>query len=141
MRHADGSVDDTQIIVNFGDGADGGARRTRSGLLFDGDGRRKTLDDVDVGTFHLVEKLARVGGKRFDVAALALGINRVKSERRLTGSGEPSDDSEGVARDLDTDVLQIVLPCAPHDEFRQAHVARVLPPQEVWRPVGRLRPE
>src|SRR5207302_2037246 len=85
MRHANGSVDDAKVIVNFSDGADGGARRTRSCFLFDGDGRRKTLDDVDIRTFHLIEELARVGGKRFDVTPLALGINCVERERRLAG--------------------------------------------------------
>src|SRR5438552_16670972 len=99
MRHANGRVDDAQIIVNFRDGADGGTRRTRSGFLFDGDGRRKSLDDVDIRALHLVEKLARIGGKRFDVAALAFGVNRVKGERRLTGTREPGNTREGVARD------------------------------------------
>src|SRR6266851_1937325 len=37
MRDANGRVDHAEIIVNFSDGADGGARRARGRFLFDGD--------------------------------------------------------------------------------------------------------
>jgi len=30
--------------------------------------RREAFDQLDVGLFHLLEELARVGGKRLDVA-------------------------------------------------------------------------
>src|SRR5579859_1486093 len=36
MGNADGAVNDAEIIVNFGDGADGGTRGARSGFLLDG---------------------------------------------------------------------------------------------------------
>src|SRR5580658_4202024 len=81
VRDAHGSVDHAEIIVNFGDGADRRTRRARGGLLLDGDGGRKAFDDVDFRTLHLIEELARVGGKRFDVAALPLGIDGVKGQR------------------------------------------------------------
>ncbi len=87
MRDANGGVDHAEVIVNFGDGADGGARRARCGFLLDGDRRRKPFDDVDFRTLHLIQKLARVGGERFDVAALAFGIDGVKGERRFTRAG------------------------------------------------------
>ena len=69
-----------QIVVDFRDCADGGARRARGGLLLDGDGGREAIDGVDIGPLHLVEELARVGGKRFNIAALAFGVDRVKGE-------------------------------------------------------------
>src|SRR5260370_24003678 len=37
VRHADGRIDDAEIVVNFRDGADGGTRRARGGFLLDGD--------------------------------------------------------------------------------------------------------
>ena len=83
VRRADGAVNHAQIIVNFRDGADGGARRTRRGLLLDGDRRRKAFDGIDVGALHLIEKLARVGGKRFDVAALAFGVQACRKRARI----------------------------------------------------------
>src|SRR4029077_12138212 len=83
VRDAHGAEEDAEVVVNFGDGADGGTRRARGGFLLDGDGGRKAFDDVDFGTLHLVEKLARVSGKGFDVAALAFGVNGIEGERRF----------------------------------------------------------
>lgn len=38
MRNADGGVDDAEVVVNLGDGANRGARGARGGFLLDGDG-------------------------------------------------------------------------------------------------------
>ena len=124
MRRADRAVDDAQIIVNFGDGADGGTRRARGGFLLDGDGRRKPFDRIDIGALHLVEELARVGGKRFDVAALALGVKGVEGERGFARTGETGDDGKRVSGNLEADVLEIVLPRAANDDFLEAHGVR-----------------
>ena len=78
MRHANRRVHHAQVIVNFRDGADCGTRRARGGFLLDRDGRRKALDHIHFWTFHLIQKLARIRGKRFDVAPLPLCINGVK---------------------------------------------------------------
>ena len=86
MRRADRAVDHAQVIVDFGDGAHRGARRTRRGLLLDGDRRRKAFDGIHFRALHLVEELPRVGGKRFDVAALALGVNRVETRATICPS-------------------------------------------------------
>src|SRR5437899_9991249 len=80
VRDAHGRVNDAKIIVNFGNGADGGTRRTRGGLLLDGNGRREPLDDVDLGALHLFEELPRVRRERCHVTALSFGINSVKGE-------------------------------------------------------------
>ena len=140
VRNADGRVDDAKIIVNFRDGADGGARRARSSFLLDGDRRRKPFDDVDFGALHLVEKLARVGGKRLNVAALALCVNGVESERGFSRAGKTGDDREAVPGDFDADVFQVVLARAPDYQFGEAHESETLPPQEPWRSVGTLSP-
>src|SRR6266446_2292749 len=125
MRHADGRVDDAEIIVNLGDGADGGARRPRGGFLFDGDRRGKAFDDVDFRALHLVEELARVGGERFDVAALAFGIDSVEGERGFARAGKAGDDREAVPGDFDADIFEVVLARAPDYQFGQAHVTPI----------------
>src|SRR4029077_9889099 len=130
MRNADGTVDDTEIVVNFGDGADGGTRRARGRLLLDGDGGGEALDDVDFGALHLVEELAGVGGEGLHVATLALGVNGVKGKGGFAGAGKAGDDGEGVAGDFDADIFEIVLARAADYEFRQAHDPQTLPPQE-----------
>ncbi len=43
----------------------------------------EAVDGIDFRTLHLVEELARVGRERFDVAALALGVDGVEGERAL----------------------------------------------------------
>ena len=98
VRVADARVEQAQVVVDLGDGADGRARVARGRLLVDRDRRREALDGVDVRLVHLPEELARVRRERLDVAALALGVDGVEGERRLARAGEPGDDDEAVAR-------------------------------------------
>ena len=59
---------------------------------------RQALDEVDVGLVHLAEELAGVGRERLDVAALALGEDRVERQAGLARPGQPGEDDQGVAR-------------------------------------------
>ncbi len=115
-------IKQAQIVVDFGDGADGGAGAAAGGLLLDGDGRAEPLDRVHVGPLDLVEELARVGGERLDVAALALGIDGVEGERALAGAGKPGDHGERIAGNAHVDVAQVVLARATHRDVRDGHV-------------------
>ena len=78
---------------------------------------RQALDEVDVGLVHLAEELAGVGRQRLDVAALALGEDRVERQARLAGPGQPGEDDQGVARQVERDVLEVVLARAANDEL------------------------
>ncbi len=109
VGHADAGVEQPQVVVDLGDRADRGARVAGRGLLVDRDGRRQALDEVDVGLVHLPEELPGVGRQRLDVAALALGVDRVERQRRLPRAREPREDDQLVAGQLDADVLQVVL--------------------------------
>src|SRR6185312_355518 len=79
------------------------------------------INGVNVRTLHLVEKLARVCGKRFYIAALAFGINSVKSERRFARTAKPRDYRQGIARDFNRNVFQIVLASAAHRDAADSH--------------------
>ena len=114
-------VEQAEVVVDFGDGADGGAGAAGGGLLLDGDGGGEAVDGVDVGALHLVEELAGVGGEGFDVAALAFGVDGVEGERGFAGAGEAGDDGEGVARDADVDVAQVVLARSADGDVCDAH--------------------
>src|SRR5580698_11455453 len=81
-------VEQAEVVVDLGGGGDGGARVARLVLLLDGDGGGEAVHVVDVGLFDALEKLARVGGERFDVAALALGVDGVEGERGLAGAAD-----------------------------------------------------
>ena len=121
MRDAHGGVDHAEVVVNLRDGADGGARGARGGFLLDGDRGGKALDHVDFGAFHLIEKLARVGGERLHVTALAFGVDGVEGQRRFARTGEAGDDRKGVPGNFDADVFEVVLARAPDYQFGQAH--------------------
>src|SRR6266702_3248103 len=114
VRHANRRVHQPQIIVDLGDSYAGRSRAEAGGLLLDGDGRAQALDGVDFRPLHLIEKLPRVSGECLDIPPLALGVDRVKGERRLPRTAKPCNDGEAVARDLDVDVLEIVLSRAMH---------------------------
>jgi ABC-2 type transport system permease protein len=84
VRDADVGEEEPQVIVDFSDGADGRPRIRRRRLLFDRDGGRQAVDEIDVRFLHLFEELPGVGRQRLHVAALSFGVNRVEGERRLT---------------------------------------------------------
>jgi hypothetical protein len=121
MRLPDPREEEPQVVVDLGDGADGGSGVLRGGLLLDGDGGGEPLDALDVGLPHLLEELPGVGRQALDVAALPLGVDRVEGERGFAGAREPGDHDEPIARDRDVDPLQVVLPRAAHDDVIDAH--------------------
>ena len=109
VGHADARPEQPHVVVDLGDGADGRARVARGGLLLDRDRGREAVDLVDVRLLHHLEELARIGREALDVAALALGIDRVEGERGLARAGQAGEHHQLVARDLHVDVLEIVL--------------------------------
>ena len=80
MRPADPRVEQAQVVVDLGHGADRRARVARGRLLVDRDRRAEAVDVVDVRLLHHLQELARVRGERLDVAALALGVDRVEGK-------------------------------------------------------------
>ncbi len=114
-------IEQAQVIVNLSNGADGGTRAAAGGFLLDGDGRAQSFNGVDVRPFDLVKKLARVCRKRFNVAALPLGINGVERKRAFAGAGEAGDHRERVARDAHVDVAQIMLARPAHRNVSNCH--------------------
>ena len=108
VRHADARPQQAHVVVDLGDRADRRARVAVGRLLVDRHRGAQALDEVDVGPVDLTEELARVGAQRLDVAALALGEDRVERETRLARAGQAGEDDERVARDVEVDVLEIV---------------------------------
>src|SRR5262249_1278658 len=78
-------------------------------LLLDRDGRGQTSQRVVLGLLHLAQKLPGVRGKRLDVAALTLRIERVEGERRFPGARDAGEDDQLLLRNVQRDVLEVVL--------------------------------
>ena len=57
----------------------------------------KGLDQIDIRLLHHLQKLTCIGGERFDIAALAFGINRIKGEGRFARSRQSRQDNENPA--------------------------------------------
>ena len=98
-----------QVIVELGHRADGGARGAHRIRLVDGDGGRNAVDAIDRRLVHAIEELPRVRREGFDVTPLAFGIQRVEHQRRLARARHARDHHELVQRNLETQVLEIVL--------------------------------
>ena len=125
VRDADVGEEQAEIVVDLGHRPD---RRSRVGagrLLLDRKGRRQALDRIDVRLLHLLEELPGIGRERFDVAPLALGVNRVEGERRLAGPRQSRDDHELVARQVHVDPFQVVDARAADGDLAVGHAAHV----------------
>ena len=97
-----------QVIVNFGHRAYCGARVVAGGFLLDADGGRQAFNQVHIGLVHQLQKLTRVGGQAFHIAALPLGIKSVKRQAGLARAAQTRDDHQLVARYVQVDVFQVV---------------------------------
>ena len=126
VRLADGGKQQAHVVVDLGDRADGGAGAAAGGLLLDADGRRQAFHAVHVRLLHLLEELARKCGKRLDVAALAFGIDRVEGQAGLARTGEPGNHRQLLSRNLQIDVLQVVLARAAHHYLLQHSQTKLL---------------
>ena len=114
MRRPDVGEQQAKVVVDFGDRADGRSGIRRGRFLLDRDGGRQAVDEVDVRLLHLLEKLARVGRERLDVAALPLGVDGVEGQRGLPGAGQTGNHDQPIARQVDIDVAEVVDPRAPN---------------------------
>ncbi len=105
-----------QMVVELRHRADGRARGAHRVGLVDGDGRWNARDRIDLRLVHAIEKLPRVRREGLDVTALAFGVQRVENERGLAGAGHARDDDELVERNVEVEVLEIVLARAAHED-------------------------
>ncbi len=104
----DPGEEQAQVVVDLGDGADGGAGVVGGGLLLDGDGRRQPLDVVQVRFVHHRQELPGVGGEGFHVAALSFRIDGVEGERGFAGPGQPGEYDQPIPRQVQVQVFKVV---------------------------------
>ena len=102
-------VQQAQVVVDLGDGADRGTGVAGRGLLVDGHRRGQPLDEVDVGLVHLPQELTGVGGQGLHVAPLSLGEDRVEGQGGLARAGQAREDDHRVPGQGQADILEVVL--------------------------------
>ena len=125
---ADPRPQEAHVVVDLGHRRDRRARVARGRLLLDRDRRRQPLDRIDLGLLHQFEELSGVGAEALDIAALALGVDRVEGQGRLAGTRQPGDHHEAVARQIDIDVLEVVLArAADPDQLLHAGIISAAP--------------
>ncbi len=105
VRNPDPRVKQAQVIINFRDRPDRGTRIFRRRLLIDGNGRGKPLDIIHIRLFHLAQKLPRIGGKGFHIAAAPLRVNGVERKRGLSRAGKPRQNHQFIARYFNVDIF------------------------------------
>src|SRR5262245_14572758 len=107
-------VQDAQIVVDLGDRSDDRTRVARSALLFDRDRGQQSTQVLNSRTLELPEELPRVSGKLFYVAPLALGVERVEREARLSRPAHTDEDDELAFEHFEPIDVEVVLPRAEH---------------------------
>ena len=123
MRDARPGKQQAQVIVDLGHRAHRRARVVRGALLVDGDRRGEPFDVIHIRLVHLPQELAGIGRERLDVAALPFGEDGIERQGGFARAGQPGDDHQLVARDLDGDILEVVLARADHADHILSHKA------------------
>ena len=80
-RLAGSGVEQTQIVIDLCDGADGGTWILVCCLLLDADDRRESADLIDIGTFHATQEITDISAEGLNVASLTFSENGVECQR------------------------------------------------------------
>ena len=110
MGNSHRRVEQPKVVVNLGGRGDGRSRIGGGVALLDGNRRGESLDVIHIGLLHLIEELSRVGREALDIFALSLGEKRVERQRGFARAAEAGHHHELVARNLDVEIAEIVLP-------------------------------
>ena len=113
--------EELRVVGDLRHGPHGGPGGPDGVALLDGQGRRNPLDPLDKGTVHAVEELAGIGGEGLDVAALALGVERVEGKGGLAGAAHTGDDGQGVEGDVEIEAFEVMLPDPEDPDGIQNH--------------------
>ena len=127
MLNAEPHEEEPEEVVDLRHRRDGRAHAAPRRALLDRDRRGDAAHAVDVGGGRRLHHRARVGVEALEVAPLPLGEDDVEGERGLAGARGARDDGEGVSRDVDREVAQVVLARALDDDralFAQQRLQR-----------------
>ena len=114
VRLPEAAEQDAQHRVGVGGCADRGAGVGAHALLVDADRGRQPFEYVDLGPRQRRHEALHEGAVCLVDQPLGLRGDRVEHQRALARSGNAGEHRQPALRDLDTDVLQVVLARAVH---------------------------
>ena len=109
VGNADPGEEEPEMVVDLRHRPHGGTGVVGGRPLLDRDRRGEPLDRFHVRFVHLADELPGVGGERLHIAPLPLGVDGVEGKRRFPGTADAGDDDKAVPRDIQVDVLEVVL--------------------------------
>ena len=112
VLHAYFGIEQAEIVIHLGHGGHGGFAAAARDALLNGYRRRHAANDVDFRPTKRRQKLPGIGRQAFHIAALPLGKDNVKGQGRFARATEPGDHHELIARNVDVDIFEIVVPGA-----------------------------
>ena len=109
-------IDQAQEVIDLGQRRHRALEPAAAGALLDRHRGRNAVNGIQIGPRRRLHELARIGVERFQVAALALVEQDVEGQSGFARAGHAGDDGKALARNLDVDVLEVVLARAAHDD-------------------------
>ena len=120
MRSPQTSHHQPQVVVDFRHRRNRAARILIAGALIDAQRRLESLDQVHIGTLHLMQKLPSVDRQAFDELTLTFREQRVEGQAALARSAGSGQHHQPITRDVEAHILQIVNACPPNPDQRFA---------------------
>ena len=78
MGDPDGCKEHTEVVLQIGHCADGGARVHGDRFLFNRDNGGQPINEIDIGFFELGDKAFGIRGHRFKESALSFGVDGIE---------------------------------------------------------------
>src|ERR1700757_3255664 len=96
-------------MINFSDGSNSRLSSATRDPLFNGNGWRQPIHQVNIRFFQLFDELAGIWRHAVEESALAFGKKNVECERRFPRTAKTGDHHHLIAWNTDIDVLQVML--------------------------------
>ena len=110
-----------EVVVQLSHRAHGGTRAAHRVGLVNGNGRGHALHLVHSRLVHAVQKLACIGREGLHVAALPLGVKRVKHQAGFARAARTGDHRQLTRADVEIEVFEVVLARAANADGSLGH--------------------
>ena len=105
MRDSHPRIKKTHIIINLRYSSDCGSGIPIGRLLVNGNGRRKSFYELHIRFLHLSKELPCVRRKGLHVPTLSLGVDCIKSKRRLSRTRKAGQNHQRISWNIEINML------------------------------------